>query len=179
MMIKVTLSDLEHHQLETTFKTTPDPRLHHRCQAILMAARGRRHSHIAEDVSVSPRTVQRWLNAYQAGGLAGLHMRWAPGRTPSIPDDLAPEILDWIKKGPSGCGLDRANWTYGELTTYLYQQKGLTVGETTLRAFCVKHGVRPSRPTYVYLKGDPDKQAQARQDLEALKKKPKPASWCC
>jgi transposase len=178
-MITWTLSDLDPHQLETTFKTTPDPRLHHRCQAILMAARGRRHRHIAEDLSVSLRTVQRWLNAYQAGGLAGLHMRWAPGRAPAIPDDLAPEISDWIKKGPSGCGLDRANWTSGELTTSLSQQKGLTVGETTLRACCVKHGVRPSRPTYVYLKGDPDKQAQARQDLEALKKKLKPTRWCC
>ena len=48
-MMKLTLSDLEHHQLETTFKTTPDPRLRHRCQASLMAARGRRHNHIAED----------------------------------------------------------------------------------------------------------------------------------
>jgi hypothetical protein len=55
----------------------------------------------------------------------------------------------------------------------------LTVGETTLRAFCVKHGVRPYRPTYVYLKGDPDQQEQARQDLEAFKKKPTLASWCC
>jgi hypothetical protein len=48
-MMKLTLSDLEPHQLATTFKTTPDPRLHHRCQAILMAARGRCHRHIAED----------------------------------------------------------------------------------------------------------------------------------
>jgi len=55
----------------------------------------------------------------------------------------------------------------------------LTVGETTLRAFCVKHGVRPYRPTSVYLKGDPDKQEQARQDLEAFQKKPKLAHWCC
>jgi transposase len=178
-MIKLTLSDVDHHQLETTFKTTPDPRLHHRCQAILMAARGRRHRHIAEDLSVSPRTVQRWLNAHQAGGLEGLHIRWAPGRAPTIPDDLASEIIDGIKTGPSGWGLDRANWTYGELKTYLYQQKGLTVGETTMRAFCVKHGVRPYRPTSGSLKGDPVKQAQARQDLEAFKKKPKPASWCC
>ena len=106
-------------------------------------------------------------------------MRWAPGRPPSIPEDLAPEIIDWIKQGPRGCGLDRANWTYGALTTYLYQQQGLTVGETTLRAFCVKHGVRPSRPTYVYLKGDPDKQEQARQDLEVVQKKPKLARWGC
>jgi transposase len=177
-MMKLTLSDLEPHQLETTSKTTPDPRLHHRCPAILMAARGRRHRHIAADLAVSPRTVQRWLNAYQAGGLAGLHMRWAPGRTPAIPDDLAPESIDWSKKGPSGCGLDRANWTHGELTTSLYPQQGLTVGETTLGAFCVKHGVRPCRPPSVSLKGDPDKQEQARQGLEAFQKKPKRARLC-
>jgi hypothetical protein len=53
-MMKLTLSDLEHQQLDTTFKTTSAPRLHHRCQAILMAARGRRHSHIAEDLAVQP-----------------------------------------------------------------------------------------------------------------------------
>jgi transposase len=178
-MIKVTLSDSAQHQLETTFKTTPDPRLRHRCQAILMAARGRRHGHIAEDVAVSSRTVQRWLKAYQNGGLEGLRMHWAPGRAAYIPDALAPEIIAWVKKGPSGCGLDRGNWTYGELKTYLYQQKGLTVSETTMRAFCVKHGVRPYRPTYVYLKGDPDQQERARQALEAFKKKPKLASSCC
>jgi hypothetical protein len=99
-------------------------------------------------------------------------MRWAPGRTPSIPDDLAPESIAWIKKGPRGCGLDRANGTYGELTTYLSQQKGLTVGETTLRAFCVKHGVRSYRSTSVDLTGDPDQQKPARQDLEACQKQP-------
>jgi transposase len=120
-MMELTLSDLDRHQLETTFKTTADLRQRQcqRCQAILMTARGRRHGHIAEDVSVSPRTVQRWLNAYQTGGLEGLHIRWAPGRAPAIAYDLAPEIIVWIKQGPSGCGLDRANWTYGELTTYL------------------------------------------------------------
>jgi hypothetical protein len=69
-----------------------------------------------------------------------------------------------------GCGLDRANWTYAELATYLYQTTGLTVSETTMRTFCTKHGVRPYRPTSQYLKGDPDKQQVARQELETLKK---------
>jgi hypothetical protein len=47
-------------------------------------------------------------------------MRWAPGHTPSLPDDLAPAIIAGIKQGPRGCGLDRTSWTYGELTTHLY-----------------------------------------------------------
>jgi hypothetical protein len=48
-MIKLTVSEGERHHLETTCNTTPDPRLRHRCQAILRAARGRRHGHIAQD----------------------------------------------------------------------------------------------------------------------------------
>jgi hypothetical protein len=47
-MITLTLSDQERRQLEDTFKTTIDRRLRARCQAILMATRGRCHRHMAE-----------------------------------------------------------------------------------------------------------------------------------
>ena len=178
-MITLTLNESERQQLETTFKTTADRRLRERCQAILMADRQRRHCQIAQDVGVSTRTVQRWLHAYAQVGFNGLTIQWAAGRTPHIPETLAPEILTWIKAGPAGCGLDRANWTYAELATYLSQTKGITVSATTMRTFCTKHGVRPYRPTYHYLKGDPTQQAVARQELAALKKsrgrRPRPA----
>jgi transposase len=171
-MIKPKLRDQERRQLEEIFQTTPDRRLRTRYQAILMAHRGRRHHHIAEDLGISVRTLQRWLNAYQARGLAGLQLRWAPGRKAKIPAALAPEILTWITTGPSGCGLDRAKWTYEELVTSLYQRHGLAVSATTMRVFCQRYGVRPYRPTDQDLKADPRQQAQAAQELQALKKSP-------
>jgi transposase len=171
-MIHITLNDHDRQQLEHTFKTTADRRLRDRCQALLMADRGRRHHQIAEDLRVTPRTLQRWLNAYCTRGLDGLRIRWAPGRAPRIPETLAPEIVAWVKQGPAGCGLARANWTAAELATYLYQRQGIAVSERTMRAFCTKHDVHPYRPTYQYLKGDPDQQEAARQDLETFKKKP-------
>lgn len=178
-MIKITLSTPERQHLEDTFKTTPDRRLRDRCQAILMADRRRPHPHIAADLGVTARTLQRWLNAYHKAGLAGWPMQWAPGRTPFLPASLAPVILTWVKQGPRGCGLDRANWTYAELATYLYQTMGIAVSETTMRTFCTKHGVRPYRPTYHYLKGDADAQEAACQALDVLKKKPQPVNSSC
>ena len=169
-MLTLTLSMPERQQLEATFKTTADRRLRERCQAILMVDRQRRHSQVGQDVGVSPRTIQRWLNASAQGGLEGLTIRWAPGRTPHIPETVAPEILTWIKAGPAGCNLDRANWTYAELATYLSQTKGIAVSETTMRTFCTTQGVRPSRPTSRSLTGDPHPQAVARQELAAVKK---------
>ena len=146
-MLTIPLPDYDRQQLEHTFKTTADRRLRDRCQAILMADRGRRHHQIAEDLHVTARTLQRWLNAYRTGGLDGLTSPWAPGRAPRLPESLAPEIIAWVKQGPAGCGLDRANWTAAELATYLYQTKGISVSERTMRAFCTKHGGRPYRPT--------------------------------
>ena len=147
-MIHITLNEHDRQQLEHPFTTNADHRLRDRCQALLMADRGRRHHQIAEDLHVTPRTLQRWLNAYRTGGLAGLTIHWALGRAPHIPETLAPEIVTWVKQGPAGCGLDRANWTAAELATFLYQTKGIAVSERTMRAFCTKHDVHPYRPTY-------------------------------
>jgi transposase len=169
-MIKLTWHDQERRQLKETFQTTPDGRLRARCQAMPMAHRGRRHLHIAEDLGVSVRTIQRWLRIDQATRCAGLKSHWVPGRRPRLPEALAPAILTWITQGPPGCGLDRAHWTSAELAAHLYSTHGITVSASTMRAFCPRHGVRPYRPTYRYLTADPVQQETARQESRHDKK---------
>jgi transposase len=78
-----------------------------RCQAVLMAARGRPHRHMAEDLAVSVRTLQRWLHRFHQRGLGGLVIRWASGRAAKIPASLAPEIPHSI--GFSGRGYYRSS----------------------------------------------------------------------
>jgi transposase len=91
---------------------------------------------------------------------------------------LGPTIQAWVKAGPAGCGLDRANWTYEELATYVYQTTGIAVKRTAMRDFCQRHDIRPYRPTYRYLRGDPEEQRVAQEELEALKKRPRPGHAC-
>ena len=38
------------------------------------------------------------------------------------------------------------------------------------KAFGSKHGIRPYRPTYRFLRGDPAKQATARGEIAEIKK---------
>ena len=137
-----------------------------------MASRGRKRRTIAQDLGVHRTTVRRWLTQYQERGVAGLQIHWAPGQPGRIPETLAPTIQGWVQDGPQGCGLDRANWTYDELATYLYQTTGIAVRRTAMREFCQRHAIRPYRPTYHYLRGDPQKQQAAREELAALKKSP-------
>lgn len=48
-----------------------------------------------------------------------MKIQWAPGKTPLIPEELAPTLLDWIRQGPRACGLKRANWTHVALAHHL------------------------------------------------------------
>ena len=171
-MRRIRLTTAEQEQLEHTFKTTSDRRLRARCQAVLMASRGRKRTAIAQDLGGHRTTIRRGLKQYHQHGFEGLPIAWAPGPSRRIPATLAPTMQDWVKGGPQGCGLDRANWTYEELAAYLYQTTGIAVQRTAMRDFCQRHGMRPYRPTYHYLRGDPQKQQEAREELAALKKSP-------
>jgi transposase len=145
-----------------------------------MASRGRKRKIIAQDLGVVHRTtVRRWLDDYAAHGLEGLVIHWAPGQPARIPPQLAPTIVNWVKDGPQSCGLDRANWTYEELATPLYRVEGIAIKRTAMQDFCRRQGIRPYRPTYRYLRGNPEAQQAAQEELNALKKKRKKASMSC
>ena len=102
-----------------------------------------------------------------------------PGAAPKLTADLAPVLRQWVIGGPVAQGLDRANWTYAERADHLLKRRGLRIGRSALQVFCQRHDTRPYRPTYRFLRGDPAKQAAARGDLAALKKKPRPATSSC
>jgi transposase len=175
-MIRISLPDAEVRQLEDLFQTTTDAALRHRLQIVLMAHRGRKHLDIAADTGTTSRSVQRWLNAYLSGGLDQLRPRKAKGAKPKLTADVAPVLRQWVIDGPAKQGLDRANWTYAELADHLFKTKGIRIGKSALQAFGVKHGIRPYRPTYRFLRGDPAKQAKAREEIAALKKRRKRAN---
>ena len=170
-MTNLDLSNREIEELEQAFKTTEDRRLRDRAQAILMVSRGRSQPEVAMDLGVHERTVRRWLEAWRQGGVEGLRIHWPKGAPARIAGELAEEVITWVLKGPAGCGLNRANWTSAELAEHLRRTRGVRVAERTMRAFCQRHDIRPYRPTYRFLRGDPAKQEQARADLAVLKKR--------
>jgi transposase len=104
-------------------------------------------------------------------GLEGLKPRKAKGHAPAIPAEMAQEVRRWVIAGPSGQGLDRANWTHAELADHLRKTHGITASRSAMQRFCRDHGIRPYRPTYRLLRGDPVKQAEAKVELAELRAK--------
>jgi hypothetical protein len=56
---------------------------------------------------------------------------------------------------------------------------GIVIKRTAMRDFCQRPQIRPYRPTYRYLRGDPQRQAAAKAALAETKKKPKRGSVSC
>lgn len=142
-----------------------------------MAHRGRARQDIAADLGVHRRTVTRWINAYCADGLNGLSLKKAKGKPSPIPPALADEVRQWVIDGPAQQGLDRANWTHEELADHLKKTKGIRTSRSAVQRFCSKIGIRLYRPTYRHERGDPVKQAQARNDLADLGNGRGPVNW--
>jgi transposase len=175
-VIRIRLPEHETRRLDDVFRSETNPKFRDRIQIVRLAARDRPHQDIAQDLAISTRSIQRWLNTYLDRGLDGLRPRRAPGRASAIPDHLADTVRRWVIDGPTACGLDRANWTHAELADHLLKTHGLRASRSAMQRFCRKIGIRVYRPTYRYLRGDPDKQALARQDIAALKKKRTPGN---
>jgi transposase len=168
-MIRVQLSEDQAGRLEQAYLQATDVKFRDRLQIVRLAHRGRKHQDIAADLGITPRTVQNWLNAYLVGGIDALRPRKAKGADPKIPAALAAGVRRWVIEGPAGQGLDRANWSHAELAEHLYRAHGLRVSRSAMQRFCSRQGIRPYRPTYDFLRGDPVKQAEAREELADLK----------
>src|SRR3954451_7995909 len=171
LVIRIELTDADARRLEQAFLQATDRKLRDRLQIVRLAHRGRAHQAIATDLGITTRTVQRWLNAYLRGGLAALKPRKAKGRPPAIPAHLAREVRRWVIDGPTSQGLDRANWTHAELADHPRKTHGITPSRSAMQRFCRRHGIRPYRPTYRLLRGDPVKLAEARVELAGLRAK--------
>ena len=175
-MIRIQLPPAEAERLDALFRATDNRILRDRLQIVLMAHRGRARQDIAADLGVHRKTVTRWLTAYCADGLGGLQPKQAKGQPGKIPPALADEIRRWVIDGPAKQGLDRANWTHEELADHLLKTKGIRTSRSAVQRFCAKIDIRLYRPTYRYLRGNPQKQAQAKEDLADLGKGRRPVS---
>ena len=170
-MIRIRLPEGEAQRLEQAYREETDPKYRDRIQIVRLASRDRPHQQIASDLALTTRTVQRWLNAYLDRGLDGLRPRKAKGQPGKIPAALADEVRRWVIEGPAKQGLDRANWTHEELADHLHKTKGIRTSRSAVQRFCARIGIRLYRPTYRYLRGNPDKQAQTKEDIAGLKKR--------
>jgi transposase len=174
-MIRIRPPPKEVERLEHVLRSSDDPGPRTRARIVLMAHRGRPHGQIACDTATARSSAQRRPDAYTERGVGALRPR-KPGRPRP---ELAPVLCRWVLEGPQARGPDRASSTDAELAEHLFRTRGIRVGKSAMQAFCREHDIRPYRPTYRPLRGDPERQAEARAELAELKGGRRRATWPC
>lgn len=149
------LTAQERAALTELYKTSPAVAVAHRSHAILLSADGWQATQIAELLRVDQSTVHRWLDRFEANGLAGLSSQWSDGRPPAWDESYAWLLVETMRHDPRWYGLEQSLWTCALLAGYLAEQTGIRLSAERVRVLLHQHGLHLKQPTPVVHSRDP------------------------
>lgn len=94
---------VEHHsadQLQMLFRRESEARVAKRIWIVWQARLGKSEPEITASIGLSRRTVQTWVERYNAEGLAGLHNRPGRGRKPILSLTERQQLIQRVEAGP-------------------------------------------------------------------------------
>ena len=95
---EVNLTKKQRVVLEYASHLAPRPFMQKRCRYILLKAVARSSKSIAEELSSSVLTVNRWVNRYLESGIAGLRNKPGQGAKPIMDSSYTEKVIEAIHK---------------------------------------------------------------------------------
>jgi transposase len=144
----LTVSTRQREVLETLSRSqTAADRDVQRAKALLMASDGFATTRIATEIGVSPATITRWRECFEAEGLkASVKVRPGRGRKPSIPPEKVQEIVHaTLHETPPG----ETHWSCRSMA------RAHGVSHTTVQKIWAARGLKPHRVETFKLSTDP------------------------
>lgn len=126
---------------------------------------------IAGILSVAPRSVRRWIEAFNREGWVGLAPRGHPGRKPRLTPCQQQQVLGWIDRSPQEFGFTGSRWTARRVASVIQERLGVRYHRQYLNRWLNRRSITPQKPQPEYREKDP--QAIARwlaADWPAVKK---------
>lgn len=153
-------------------RTDLSPRYRERLELIKGAALGFELDRLCAWSGRSPRTVRRWLAAFQADGLAALRDAPRSGR-PCRADAAYLRALEAaVETDPRTLGQGFDVWTSARLSAYLAETTGTRIAPGWLRVLLHRQGFANGRPKHsVAHLQDPTEVATCRARLQAVGEK--------
>jgi transposase len=137
-MHKLSADEIE--DLTRLHRETNDDTIRSRCDMILLHNDGLSPSHIGEQVPFSRYTVARYVDRYEASGLAGLATKHRSGRPRRVTSDYEARLMATVRVEPHTLGLPFSHWTTANLAVYLAQQTGIAISARQVENYLKAHG---------------------------------------
>lgn len=137
------LSDDEAHALRAMAQShTVEARLRDRARLCWQSHEGHSVPAIARTVGIHPKTVRRWITAFNAAGMAGLHDAPRTGRPPIYTPEQIGTVVATSLIPPEELGLPFGSWTLDRLTAYLTEEHGITMKRSRIAEVLQAEGLR-------------------------------------
>jgi putative transposase len=163
----ITLTAADRAALLDYLRRSSDPALRARAHIILLLADGYAWSLITAVLFCSSRTVARWQQRFQRGGVPALlgRPRGAPVRLGVRWCDL---VVEWVTRHrPRAFGFFRSRWCCSLLALVLQRDYALDIGRETIRRWLQREDLVWRRPRPVLQRTDPRKE-EILQELRVL-----------
>ena len=159
------LSEEEVGVLIQLHRETNDADVRSRCDMILLSNEGLSPPQIAKRVRFSRSTVVRYIQRYEAEGVAGLFTKPRSGRPRRVTPEYEAQLLEAVEQVPRSLGLLFSNWTTANLADYLAEQTGIVISARQVENYLKAHGWRLRRPARtVKHKQDPEQVEEKKTD---------------
>ena len=157
------LSDEERQALKQRHRNTKASAVRSRCEMILLSDEGLSPPKIGERVRFNGRTVRRYIDRYEADGIAGLSNKRRPGRPPRVTPAYLTKLGELLDQFPRDLSLPFSNWTTENLAVYLAEQTGIVIGARQVENYLKANDWRLRRPVRTV------KHKQDKQQVEEKK----------
>ena len=109
-------------------RRSPESRYDHRLHGLLLVASGQSCTAVAETFGESPRTVQRWIRAFQRHGLDALREGARPGRPPLLDAQTWSSLVIDVQGSPAAFGQREGPWDGKTLAEHLQKYYHIVLG---------------------------------------------------
>ena len=156
-MIRINFTAAEQQALQYERFNYPDPRIQVKMEVLWLKSCDLDHAQIAGLAGVSTRTVQRYLNEYQQGGVERLKQDRYVGPTSALEQHVV-SLREYFEKHPPA--------SVKEAQHVIEQQTGIRREESQVRAFLHRLGMRCRQVGTVPGKLTEEQQAEQRRFLQ-------------
>ena len=127
-----------------------------RIRAVEQIEAGESPEDVARVLGIHRSNVYRWLAKHREGGLEGLKFKGIPGKKPKLSGAQIKKIFDVVtQKNPRQLQFPFALWTRNMVRTYIRDELGVRLSETSVGRLLRKLGLSPQKPLHKAYEQDP------------------------
>lgn len=111
--------------INASFSSSVEQRLLNRLHCVLLVAEGRSSYEVARWFGKDPRTVERWVHAFDKRGIGGLREHRSGGRPAKLSDKQVQRLAHDLQKPPHVSGYPEREWSGKRLAQHLECRYGI------------------------------------------------------